>query len=98
MPKRILEKIRRAVEAGAYDMTVHAMDEMAEDDLGIHDVENAIISGKIAAVEKDDVRGTRYALQGPACDGETMVGVVGRFKETGTFLIITVYERTGERG
>ncbi|MDP2268348.1 MAG: hypothetical protein Q8K46_04180, partial [Deltaproteobacteria bacterium] len=33
--ERILEKIRDAVRTGNYDMTFHAIEEMAEDELGI---------------------------------------------------------------
>jgi len=64
MPWRILNRIRAAISNAAYDMTVHAVEEMAEDDLDLIDV-------------------------------ETAVGTVGRFTETGRYLIITVYEVTG---
>ena len=76
-------------------MTRHAVDEMAEDDLGILDIENAILSGEIAKTETDDPRGPRYTLVGVAEDRKTEVGTVGRFTETGTYLIITVYEVSG---
>jgi len=68
---------------------------MAEDDLGILDIENAILSGEIAKTETDDPRGPRYTLVGVAEDRKTEVGTVGRFTETGTYLIITVYEVSG---
>ena len=42
-------------------------------------------------MERDDPRGTRYVIEGPAADGVTPVGVVGRFTGTGRYLIITVY-------
>ncbi len=32
---------------GEYDLTRHAVDEMAEDNLGILDIENAILDGEI---------------------------------------------------
>jgi hypothetical protein len=75
-------------------MTAHAVEEMAEDNLDILDVEHAILNGRIAKVEKDDPRGTKYVVRGLAVDGETFVGVVGRFTATGRYLIITVYEVT----
>jgi hypothetical protein len=40
-------------------MSAHAMEEMAEDDLDILDVEEAALNGHIARIEKDDPRGTR---------------------------------------
>jgi hypothetical protein len=70
-----IEKIR----LGQYDMTVHAMEEMAEDNLDIIDVEHTILGGQIARSEKGDPRGTKYVIQGKAVDNQTQVGVVGRF-------------------
>ena len=75
-------------------MTVHAFEEMAEDNLDILDIEHTILNGRVAKVEKDDPRGTKYVVKGLAVDGETSVGVVGRFTDTGRYLIITVYEVT----
>jgi Domain of unknown function (DUF4258) len=60
-------------------MTVHAMEEMAEDNLDILDVEHAILDGQISRIEKGDPRGTKYVIEGFAVDGQTLVGTVGRF-------------------
>jgi hypothetical protein len=73
-------------------MTDHAMDEMAEDGLDIVDVENAVLTGRLSRLEKDDPRGTKYVIEGVAADGTTPVGVGGRFTSHGRYLIITVYE------
>jgi hypothetical protein len=73
-------------------MTVHAMEEMAEDDLDIIDVEQAVLNGQVVRREKDDPRGTKYVIEGLAADGETSVGVVGRFQGRERYLIITIYE------
>ena len=72
-------------------MSVHASDEMAEDNLDILDVEQALLSGELIRTEKDDPRGTKYVIEGLATDGETSVGVVGRFQGE-RYLIITIYE------
>jgi hypothetical protein len=92
--QRLLERIRDAIVGGEYDLTRHAIDEMAEDYLGILDVECAILDGEIVKTETDDPRGPRYTIVGLAEDGKTEVGVVGRFTETGIYLVITVYEVT----
>ena len=76
-------------------MTVHAVEEMAEDDLDIFDIEEAISNGKIVLRTKRDPRGTKYTIEGLALDGETPVGIVGRFHGNDRFLIITVYEISG---
>ncbi len=78
-------------------MTVHAMEEMAEDDLDILDVEQAILNGQIVRRETDDPRGARYVVEGIATDGETSVGVVGRFQGSKRYLIITVYEASNDK-
>jgi hypothetical protein len=75
-------------------MSAHAMEEMAEDFLSIMDVEEAVLSGQVIRVEKDDPRGTLYIIVGTALDRQISVGVVGRFASNGIYLIITVYEVT----
>ena len=73
------------------------MEEMAEDDLDILDVEQAVLNGQVVRREKDDPRGMKYVIEGLAADGETSVGVVGRFLDGERYLIITVYEVTKEQ-
>ncbi len=68
------------------------MEEMAEDNLDILDVEEAIYSGQISRTDKKDRRGTKYVVEGKAVDQTTRIGVVGRFNGIGRYLIITVYE------
>ena len=46
MPRRIIDKIRNAIRTGNYDMTYHAVEEMAEDGLRIFDVESAILGAR----------------------------------------------------
>lgn len=92
MPRRIIDKIRNAIRSGNYDVTSHAIDEMAEDEFGIFDLESAILSGKIVKQEKDDPRGIKYIIEGLDVGQSIPIGIVGRFKETGIFLIITVYK------
>ena len=72
-------------------MTAHAAEEMAEDRLSIIDVEHAILTGRVAQIERDDPRGNRYVTEGTAMDGTTRVGVVGRFSSSDRYLVITVY-------
>ena len=94
MAQRIIDKIRNEVKSGNYDMTHHPTEEMAEDELGIYDIECAILKGKIIKKETDDPRGVKFVIKGVGVDISTSIGIVGRFKETGVFLIITVYKIT----
>jgi len=71
-------------------MTAHGTEEMAEDDLTIVDIEHAILTGRVVLIQKDDPRGNKLVIKGPAEDSTTMV-VVGRFHDSDRFLIVTVY-------
>ncbi|QZZ22170.1 DUF4258 domain-containing protein [Leptothermofonsia sichuanensis E412] len=68
MPRNDIDRIREKIRLRQYDMTAHAMEEMAEDLLTILDVEEAVLSGQIIRVEKDDPRGTKYVVVGIALD------------------------------
>ena len=94
MPRREVERIREKIRLRQYDVSAHAMEEMAEDGLDIEDVERAMLQGTVVRVERDDPRGARYVVHGLAMNGTTPVGVVGRFTSTERYLIITVYEVT----
>jgi len=74
-----------------YYMSAHAEEEMWDDGLERIDVEHAILNGRIERRFKDDPRGTRYCIEGPATDGRT-IQVICRFQ--GALLIITVYALT----
>lgn len=91
MPRQDIDRIRDKIRLRQYDMSAHAMEEMAEDLLTLLDVESAVLSGQISRIEKEDPRGTKYVVLGKASDEQTPVGVVGRFTSTGRYLIITVY-------
>lgn len=92
MPHRVIDRIREKIRLQDYDMTVHAMEEMAEDDLDILDIEEAVLNGKVVRSNRRDPLGPKYTIEGLALDDERLVGVVGRFHTTTRFLVITVYE------
>ena len=94
MARNNIARIREKNRHREYDMSAHAMEEMAEDDLDVMDIEYAILHGQIARIEKDDTRGTKYVIEGVACDMRTSVGVVGRFATSERYVIITVYAIT----
>jgi hypothetical protein len=93
-----IDRIRQKIRLQQYDMSAHAMEEMAEDYLTIIDVETAILNGRVVRIEKDDPRGSKYIIAGTAVNLQTPVGVVGRFATSGRYLIITVYEITKLEG
>jgi len=88
-----IQKIRQKVIDRAYYLSSHAEDEMAADGFERDDVENAIFKGRIGKRLKDDERGTRYRVEGPAKDGRMMC-VVCRFRADIDLVIVTVYALT----
>ena len=92
MPRSTIERIREKIRLRQYDMSAHAVEEMAEELLDIADVESAVLNGHITKAERDDPRGTKYIIEGIGADQKTPVGVAGRFSGTDRYLIITAYE------
>jgi hypothetical protein len=91
MPRRTLERIRAKISDGSYDMTIHALVEMTKDDLDIFDIEHAILIGRLSRTHWDERGRVCYTVNGFEADEMSAVGIVGRFTESGRFLIITVY-------
>lgn len=87
-----LSAIQAAIREGRYEMTLHALDEAAQDDLHVVDVESAVLTGTIAATQSESGRSPKYVIEGLANDLTIRVGVVARFHGTDALVMITVYE------
>ena len=86
----VLQRIRQLVIDRRYYFSAHAEDEMWADGLERLDIERCILRGRIEKRMTEDVRGTRYRIEGPARD-ERLVHVICRYHEVEDLLIITVY-------
>ncbi len=53
MYDRILKQMREKVRTRQYVMTLHAEEEMVDDNLSIFDVESAVLTGHITERQKD---------------------------------------------
>ena len=73
-----------------YYLSSHAEEEMLDDNMERIDIENAILKGRIERKMTQDIRGTRYRLEGPALDGR-LIHVICKFKENANMILITVY-------
>ncbi|MDY7013973.1 MAG: DUF4258 domain-containing protein [Cyanobacteriota bacterium] len=72
-------------------VTIHADEEMDDDQLSILDVEDCILRGKILERQRDRVTGeSKYRIRGYSLEGEPMETLV-KLGRTGTVVIITVY-------
>jgi len=85
-----IQKIRQKVIDREYYLSSHAEEEMLDDNLERIDIENAILKGSIKRKMTQDIRGTRYRLEGPAMDGR-LIHVICRFRENANMILITVY-------
>lgn len=84
------KKIKQSIIDRNYYLSSHAEEEMLDDDLERKDIENAILKGRIEKKLTQDIRGTRYRIEGPATDGR-LIHVLCRFRESANLIIITVY-------
>lgn len=87
----VLRRFRNKIRSREYVVTLHADEEMDEDDLTILDVESAILTGTIIERQRDlRTREWKYVVRGQAIGGGR-VGVVGKLSPTGVLIIITTY-------
>ena len=84
-------RIRDAVRKGRYEFTLHALEEMDEDDLSESDVRSVLQRGRVMARLAGDPRGGRFVVQGTAGHPDRAVEVVCRFLPSDLLRIITVY-------
>jgi len=91
MYEQILKQMRECIRTRGYVMTLHAEEEMADDELTIFDVEHSILTGSIIERQQDRVTNEwKYLVEGQALDGEWVI-VVAKLSLTGKLVLITVY-------
>ena len=91
MFERVLRQMREKVRASHYIMTIHAEEEMNNDNLSIFDVERCILTGRIVERQRDGMSGEwKYCISGESLDG-SQVEVVAKLSITGKLVFITVY-------
>jgi hypothetical protein len=89
--QRILRQFKDCIREKNYVVTLHAEEEMDEDELSIFDMERAILTGNIIERQKDrEIKGWKYLIRGQIIDGSKIV-VVGKLSPTGKMVIITVF-------
>lgn len=88
---RILKRMREKVRTRQYVMTLHAEEEMDEEDLSIFDVERGILRGDIIERQKDRTTAEwKYLVKGQTL-GDDEVFVAAKLSPTGRLVIITVH-------
>lgn len=88
---RILNQFREKVRNRQYVMTLHAEEEMNDDELSIFDVERAILTGEIVERQKDQATAEwKYLVSGKTLQA-TQIIIVAKLSPTGKMVIITVF-------
>lgn len=91
MFERIIKLMREKIRKKQYIMTLHAEEEMNNDDLTIYDVESAILTGKIVERQRDrETAELKYRINGQTLSGGK-VEVITKVSPTGKLVIITIY-------
>jgi Domain of unknown function (DUF4258) len=76
---------------GRYHLSIHALEEMDEDNIGRHDIEHAILFGKIIERQRDRATAEyKYRVLGSTYYGLRME-VVARLDIKVCLVVITVY-------
>ena len=88
---QILQEIEEKVRNQEYVLTLHAEDEMAQDELTSFDVENTLLTGEIVGRQRDSQTGEwKYVVEGRTLGSEIAV-VVTKLAFNRKLVIITVY-------
>lgn len=91
MFENIRDKMRDKIRSFDYVMTIHAEEEMENDNLSIFDIENAILTGEIVERQKDgETDEWKYIFASDPIDDEILI-VVAKLSVTGKVVIITVF-------
>jgi hypothetical protein len=89
--ERILAEIRDKIRLRQYVMTVHAEEEMNDDELSIFDLERCLLTGEITERQKDKGTGEwKYLVEGQSVTKEKIMAVV-KISPTGKLVFITTY-------
>ncbi len=91
MARRILERIRELIRAGAYGLTIHALEELEHDGLTGEDLEQILLSGRIVGRQRDAETGHRKYLVLGRCLSEDPAYAVVKFADPKRVLVLTVF-------
>jgi len=87
----ILKQMREKVRNRQYVMTLHATEEMDDDQLSIFDLESSILTGDIQERQKDEETAEwKYVIEGQTLTGDN-IAVVAKLSVTKKLVIITVW-------
>jgi Domain of unknown function (DUF4258) len=93
MNRASISHFRLLIRTLNYFVSTHAAEALEDDNLTIVDLENIILTGRVAASQRDiKTREVKYVIEGATLDGESAEAVV-KIGFTGQLIVITVYVR-----
>ena len=91
MARPSISRIRDCIRSLNYVVSLHAAEELDDDDLTILDLESIILTGEIAERQRDRrTREVKFVIRGHAIKGQEAETIV-KFSQTGALFVITVY-------
>lgn len=85
----LIEKIKREIKFGEYEISLHAEEERYSEDISLDDIESAILNGDILENYPNDPRGKSCLILGYSKNRP--IHVVCGFTNQESLRIITVY-------
>ena len=91
MPRLSIARIRDLIRSLNYVVSLHAAEELEDENLTILDLENILLTGRIVERQRDrKTREVKFVIQGNTLDAREAEAVV-KIGAAGTLYVITVY-------
>jgi hypothetical protein len=92
-----LDKIRKLVRCGSYELSDHVVDAIEANEFTVDDIEDSILSGRIVCRQKDEVNtaidGYKYKIIGRTQSGMPLetIGKIQEGFDDNEYFLITAY-------
>ena len=91
MPQATINRLRDLIRSLNYAVSIHAAEELDDDNLTILDLENIILTGAIVERQRDrQTREVKYIVRGNTLSGIPEEAVV-KLAPAGDLFVLTVY-------
>ena len=90
MPQQSITRIRDLIRSLNYVVSIHAAEELEDDNLTILDLESIILTGKITERQRDSTGEVKSVIRGRTLAGVEAETVV-KIGPTGALFVITSY-------
>jgi Domain of unknown function (DUF4258) len=86
-----IRRFRDCIRTLNYAVSLHAAEELDDDNLTILDLETIILTGQIIGRQRDHkTREVKFIIRGRTIEGQSAETII-KFSQVGTLFVITVY-------